>query len=197
MHAHIFTPLMKGSPMVWSWFKGTVLFFFKSNAVRRPERSMQDKRKDQILSSWTKPPFEAPRVTSSLVRYKSNPHQQLFTCTKGPFLQYNRYAKRQYPPSLLPLPPSVDNRCFTHNYASAPWELISSGGHIHSRTTVAFGGTQFRNDVNAASGCTSLVPRIIIGARFFKNLVQKTSAYPLCMALINFGLVCSGKRMVT
>jgi hypothetical protein len=54
-----------------------------------------------------------PRVTSSLVRYKSKPHQQLFTCTKGPFLQYDLYAKRQYPPSLLPLPPSVDNRCFT------------------------------------------------------------------------------------
>jgi hypothetical protein len=39
-----------------------VLFCFKSNAVRKPERPMQDKRKDQILSSWTEPPFEAPQV---------------------------------------------------------------------------------------------------------------------------------------
>jgi hypothetical protein len=29
-----------------------VLFCFKSNAVRRPERPMQDKRKDQILRRW-------------------------------------------------------------------------------------------------------------------------------------------------
>jgi hypothetical protein len=41
---------------------GMVLFCFKSNAVRRPERPMQDKRKDQILSSWTEPPFEASQV---------------------------------------------------------------------------------------------------------------------------------------
>jgi hypothetical protein len=38
------------------------LLCFKSNAVRRPERPMQDKRKDQILSSWTEPPFETPQV---------------------------------------------------------------------------------------------------------------------------------------
>jgi hypothetical protein len=192
VHAHICGPLPKSLSD-----KGRFCFVLNLRLFQGLKDLCRTKEKPKSCPRVLNHLLRAPRVTSSLVRYKSKLHQQLFTCTKGPFLQYNRYAKRQYPPSLLPLPASVHNRCLTHNYASSPWELISSGGHIHSRTTVAFGGTQFRNDVNAASGCTRLVPRIMIGVRFFKSLVQKTRAYPLCMALINFGLVCSGKRMVT
>jgi hypothetical protein len=63
---------------------------------------MQDKRKDQILSSWTEPPFEAPQV--HLPPNKDLEMEgKFFHCVQGPGYSLSRDSCRKtFPASGVP-----------------------------------------------------------------------------------------------